>query len=294
MNDSLEIFQDAVRNFISTDFQIEVLSDDCEFTEGPVWNDHGFYLFSDITANCIYQITESGRKKIFLQNSGTSNTADPDIKSDQAGSNGLGHDGEGNLLICQHGAHAIARWNGSQLQTVINQYQGRLFNSPNDLVVHGDGRVYFSDPPYGLKEGQLNADKFQPLSGVYCLHHEKPELVCDQYQYPNGVCLSNDQKILYICSNKPFEKYISKYDTTSHRFIGRFAEENSDGIEVDRLDNIYLCSKEGIIILDGTGRRLAKISLPSIPANICWGGRYGSDLFITARNHIFLIRDLQK
>ena len=99
---------------------------------------------------------------------------------------------------------------------------------------------------------------------------------------------------MYICSNKPFERFVSAYDTADNRFIKVFAEENSDGIEVDRYDNVYPCSREGIIILDGQGRRLALIEFPTIPANICWGGSAMNDLFVTARENILLIRSLQR
>ena len=294
MHPSLVVYKNEIDNFISKDFEIQTLDNDCLFTEGPAWNKEDFYLFSDIPANCIYKIVEGGKKEIFLSNSGTTNPNDPDLKSDQSGSNGLAYDHEGNLLVCQHGSHAIAKYGGKTLQPFITSYQNKPFNSPNDLIIHKDGRFYFSDPPYGLKDGKLNADKYQPLAGVYCWNNGELQLICDKYQYPNGVCLSNDQMLLYICSNKPFEKFISIYNTSNNQFVKIFAEENSDGIEVDKYNNVYLCNKDGIIILNKNGDRLALIQLPTVPANICWGGQNLNDLFITARQNIFLIRDLQK
>lgn len=294
MHPSITVYKDSVFNFINKDFEIITLADDCLFTEGPVWNKKGFYLFSDIPANCIYKISEVGKKEIYLSNSGTGNPDDPDLKPDQIGSNALAYDHEGNLLICQHGGHGIAKYDGKHLQPSIVSYQNKPFNSPNDFILHNDGRLYFSDPPYGLKDGKLNPGKFQPLAGVYCHYNGKLQLICDKYQYPNGVCLSNNQQVLFICSNKPFEKFISVYETVNNQFIKIFAEENSDGIEVDRYDNVYLCNKDGIIILNQAGERLALIKLSSIPANICWGGDKMNDLFITARENIFLIKDLQR
>jgi gluconolactonase len=294
MHSSLVVYKKEVDDFISTDFEIQTLADDCLFTEGPVWNTEGFYLFSDIPANCIYKIEEGKTKELFLSNSGTANSKDPDLKPDQTGSNALAYNHEGSLLVCQHGSHAIAKYNGRILEPYIASYQNKPFNSPNDFILQNDGRLYFSDPPYGLKDGKLNAEKYQPLAGVYCWTNGDLQLLCDQYQYPNGVCLSNDQKLLYICSNKPFEKFISIYDTSNNRFIKIFAEENSDGIEVDRYDNVYLCNKDGIIILNQKGDRLALIQLPAVPANICWGGPNLNDLFITARENVFLVKDLQK
>lgn len=294
MHSALKVYHNSVFNFIHKDFEIEWLDKTCLFTEGPVWNEEGFYLFSDIPANCIYRIAEGGNKEVYLTNSGTDDPNHEDIKPDQSGSNALAWDPEGNLLICQHGGHGIVKYDGKQLRPFIGSYQDKPLNSPNDLILHRDGRLYFSDPPYGLRDGKLNPQKFQPIAGVYRHYHDELQLICDKYQYPNGVCLSNDQKILYICSNKPFEKFICAYDTSGDRFLKIFAEENSDGIEVDRHDNVYLCNKDGLIILDKDGNRLALIELPTIPANICWGGKDKNDLFVTARENIFLIRNLQK
>jgi gluconolactonase len=295
MHPSIKVYKHSIFNFINRDFEITTLADDCLFTEGPVWNKKGFYLYSDIPANCIYEIDEKGNKQVFLEKSGTDNPDDPDLEQarKQIGSNALAYDHEGDLLICQHGGHGIAKYHGKSLQPFIQTYNNKPFNSPNDLVLHNDGRLYFSDPPYGLKDGKLNSGKFQPLAGVYCWKENEVQLVCDKYQYPNGVCLSNDQKTLYICSTKEYEKFVSIYDT-NNRFIKIFAEENGDGIEVDLFDNIYLCNKDGIIILDHKGDRLALIELPKMPANICWGGKDMSDLFITARENVFWIKNFQK
>lgn len=294
MHPSLTIYQNEVHNFISADFEIRLLAGDCLFTEGPVWNREGYYLFSDIPANCIYKIDEAGKKSVFLNNSGTDDPQDDEINQQQAGSNGLAYGLNGELLVCRHGNHSLSAYDGQELKTLVNAFGGRSLNSPNDLIVHSNGAIYFSDPPYGLKDGKLNPAKFQDTAAVYCYREGEVSVVSEKFQYPNGVCLSPDEKQLYICSNKPFEKFILLYDVASHHFIRVFAEENSDGIEIDAHGNIYLCSKEGIIILNSKGERMALIPLPFIPANACWGGQQGKDLFITARSSVFLIKDLLK
>src|SRR5215213_6148502 len=190
MHPSLKLYNDSALKFINEEFKIEKLAADCLFTEGPVWNDEGFYLFSDIPANCIYKIVPGKPKEIYLKDSGTKNPKDPDLKEEQIGSNALAYDRNGDLLICQHGDHAIAKFDGKDLKPFIHSYNNKPFNSPNDLILHNDGRLYFSEPPYGLKDGKLNAGKFQPIAGVYCRDDKKLKLVCDKYQYPNGVCLS--------------------------------------------------------------------------------------------------------
>ena len=289
---NITTYDPAISNYINTDATLLTLATDCEFTEGPVWND-GYYLFSDTTANVIYKITERSKKEVFLSNAGTNNINDEDLKPGQAGSNALAYDANQELLICQHGSHAIAKFDGQTLRPFLSHFNGKPFNSPNDMILHSNGSLYFSDPPYGLKDGQLHPEKYQPLAGVYCWKEGALKLICDKYQYPNGVCLSPDEKWLYICSNKPFEKRISIYETETNSFLKVFAEETSDGIECDAHGNIYLCNKEGIIILDTDGSRLAVIELPTIPANICWGGTAGNDLFVTARENIFLLKNLR-
>ena len=292
MNPNISIYNDAILQEINAGFEIETLASDCQFTEGPVWNTEGFYLFSDITANTVYKLVPGQTKEVYIAASGTDNVADKSLKPDQVGSNGLAYDKEGNLLVCRHGSHMVAKWNGEKLQPFITQYNNTPLNSPNDIIVDKSDRIFFSDPPYGLKDGKLNAERFQSAANVYCFANGKLNIVCEKYQYPNGVCITPNGKELYICSNKPFENFISVYDLETLQYKGVLAEENSDGIKCDSHGNVYLCNKDGIIILNPGGIRMALIQLPSVPANCCWGGDESKDLFITARENVFLIRNL--
>ena len=294
MHPSIQIFDERILEFIHTDFEMEVLADDCSFTEGPLWNEEGFYLFSDITANTIYKLVPGQAKGVFIAESGTGNVNDEDLKPDQAGSNGLAYAGDGTLLFCRHGSHMIARWKEQRVEPFITTYQGKPLNSPNDIIVAKNGRIFFSDPPYGLKDGKPAPEKFQAIAGVYCYSQGETSLICDSYQYPNGVCITPDGKHLYICSNKPFEKFISVFDIETLTFQGILAEENSDGIKCDRFGNVYLSNKDGLLILNTSGNRAALIQLPTIPANHCFGGNTKTDLFITGREKVYRIRNLVK
>lgn len=287
---SLRIFDEKIRQYIRTDFEIETVVNDCQFTEGPVWNKAGFYLFSDITANAVYKLVPGSKKEVYIANSGTDNPGDADLKPDQAGSNGLAYFGN-NLLVCRHGSHMVAEWKGRELLPFLTTYADKPFNSPNDIIADEKGRIFFSDPPYGLKDGKLAPEKFQPLGGVYCYDKGKIQLICDKYHYPNGVCITPDKKKLFICSNKPFEKFISVYDLQSLQFESILAEENSDGIKCDRAGNVYLSNKEGILILDSEGKRQALLSFPTVPANHCFGGEAQKDLFVTGREKVYLVKD---
>ena len=292
MHPSLQVFDKAIGQVIQTEFEIETLSADCQFTEGPVWHPEGYYIFSDITANTVYQLVPGQAKQALITQSGTADTANDDLKPDQAGANGLAWDHDGSLLVCRHGSHMVARWNGKALEPLITHFNQRPLNSPNDIIVDEKGRIFFSDPPYGLKEGKPAPEKYQPLAGVYCYNNGALTLICDSYRYPNGVCLTPDKKQLYICSNKPFEKRISVYDLATLTFEKILAEENSDGIKCDPRGNVYLSNKEGILILNSEGKRLGIISFDTVPANHCFGGEGKKDLFITAREKVYRIKNL--
>lgn len=292
-NPALTIYRPELTEFVNTAFEIELLDDSCSFSEGPVWNNEGYYLFSDIPLNAIYKISPNEPKQKHIAASGCT-LLDTSFLSEQIGSNGLAYDRGGNLLVCQHGNGAIGRYDGKEVQLFITLFNGKRFNSPNDIVAHNDGTVFFTDPPYGLKDQKLVPASFQPLAGVYAWRNRELIMIEDDLQYPNGVCLSPNQDVLYCCSNKPFEKLVLAFDAHSLKFIKVVAQENSDGIKCDPHGNLYLCSKEGILILDTEGNRLGKIELPTVPANACWGGTDGRDLLITARQNIFLIRQLLK
>jgi gluconolactonase len=154
--------------------------------------------------------------------------------------------------------------------------------------------VFFSDPPYGLKDQNLNADKYQSHAGVYCWKEDKLTLIWNKMLYPNGVCLSPDEESLFVCSNKPFEATILEFDVKTHHLKRIVCEANSDGIKCDKRGNLYLCNAAGVLIINPEGKRLGLIQLPTVPSNICWGGREENDLFITARQNIFHISNLQK
>lgn len=289
MTPAIQLLQPEGHHLLRQDAEVMTVIPDCRFTEGPVWNSEGYYLFSDITANRIYRWSEADSRTVFAEKSGTETPDDPDLKGDMIGSNGLAYSKTG-LLVCRHGSHSVARWTGSALEPVADSYEGRPFNSPNDIVVHPDGSFFFSDPPYGLKEGQLNPDRYQPLAGVYRWRNGKAELICTDYRYPNGVCLSEDGTRLYICSSKAFERRLTEWDTETGARLRVVAEENCDGLKRDRAGNFYLATREGVIVLNPEGVRIALLPLPKEPANLCFGGSNGKDLLVTAREEVYLIK----
>jgi gluconolactonase len=292
MHPALTIFDDSALSILNEDFVLSAWSTDNVFTEGPVWNEAGYFLYSDIPANRIYRIDAATRARtVFAEPSGCT-LEDRSFLSEQYGSNGLAYDSAGTLYICQHGNGAIAFYDEGKIETLVAGPNDRPFNSPNDITVDRSGAVFFSDPPYGLKEQQLRPDLRQEEAAFYCWRDGLLTAFCKEFRYPNGLCLSPDHKTLYVCSSKPFERKLLAYDATTLEPLGLLAEENCDGLKCDPAGNLWLCTKEGILLLNAEGKRLALIALEKIPANCCWGGAQRKDLFITAREHIYYLEGL--
>ncbi len=269
--------------------EVKQLGGKFEFTEGPVWHPSGYLLFSDTPANCIYRMMEDGETEVALEKSGWDG-ANEEWLSDQKGSNALAFDKSGQLLICQHGNHGIATWDGvNDPEMLIGEFQQKPFNSPNDIAVRSDGVIYFTDPPYGLKEQVLHKEKFQPVGGLYCYREGKIDLLSADLKYPNGLAFSKNEKYLYLGSNHPDEARLYRYTLTPKGGITErriLARQNGDGMVVDARDNILFATDEGILVLSPAGQKLALISLEETPTNIC-AGPVAGQFYITARSAVF-------
>jgi gluconolactonase len=277
--------------------KIEKLASGFQFTEGPVWHPDGYLLFSDIPANKIWELSADNETLVYLDKSGFSGVDKSEL-SDHFGSNGLALDAEGCLVICQHGDHGLARIDKKgKLYSLVNEFEGRPLNSPNDLVIHSNGTIYFTDPPYGLKDQVLHPSKFQIFAGVYQYKPGELILLSDDLRYPNGICFSPDEKYLYVSSNHPDEPYLWRYRLSATAEIidqSILIEQNADGITTDDNGNLLLCTDEGIMVVSSSGKRIALIPLPESPANIAWGGKKGNDIYVTARSTIYLITGYNK
>ncbi|RYD91728.1 MAG: SMP-30/gluconolactonase/LRE family protein, partial [Sphingobacteriales bacterium] len=194
--------------------------------------------------------------------------------------------------ICQHGNGAVAVYDGVQTDTLIAGPNDQPFNSPNDIVLDRSGCLYFSDPPYGLKDQTLRPDLRQSRAACYAWRDGLLTAFCTEYQYPNGLCLSPDEQTLYVCSSKPAERKLLAYDLATLGLKALVAEENCDGLKCDPKGNLWLTTKEGMLLLNEAGERLALITLDKVPANCCWGGIDGKDLLVTAREQVYCLRNL--
>jgi gluconolactonase len=255
----------------------ELVCDGFTFTEGPLWHPDGFLLFSDID-NCRIHRWRDGICDVFRHPSGQSN--------------GLTLDRERRLLACEHENRRVSRSaiDGAPAP-LATHYEGRRLNSPNDIVVRSDGRIFFTDPPYGITEEQREL----PFNGVYTMDAEGAglRLLIDDFDLPNGLALSPDERTLYIDDTDRL--HVRAFDVAADGTLsgGRvFAEMRDggrpDGMKVDRDGRVWV-SAGGVQVFDAARKPLGVIECPQPPANCAWGGD-GSTLYITARTAVYRTR----
>ncbi len=288
---SIERLDPALDDLLAKDAAIEVLASGFTWSEGPTWFD-GSVVFSDVPNNIAYRWKEGDKAAaVFLKPSGSST-------GDGQGSNGLSHDAKGQLLLCQHGNRCIARLEkDGKFTKLTDKFEGKRFNSPNDLVVHSDGTIFFTDPPYGLKGGMTSAEKELDFSGVFRLGTDgKVTALVKNLAFPNGIALSPNEKTLYVAVSEQLKPHIMAYDldgkngrlvfdATSLRSPER--KGSCDGMKVDQQGNLWCTGPGGVLILDKSGKHLGTI-LTGQPTGNCTFGDDGSTLYITA--NMFLVR----
>jgi gluconolactonase len=293
MKNNIKIFAPDRNSPFADNSVVKKLASGFKFAEGPLWHPAGYLLFSDIPANRIFSIYLNQVMHVLLHHSGGQHIIHTHL-SDMIGSNGLALDKQRNLIFCQHGNHGIAKMDKKKnITQLCCSFNGKPFNSPNDLVVKSDDAIFFTDPPYGLKNQVLNPDIFQPHSGVYRFHKNSVTLLTSELTYPNGICFSPDEQYLFISSNHPDEKLILRYEISNNGNLFNktvFATINADGIKTDRYNNLYAATKDGVIILSPHGEKTGVIELPEIPTNLTFGGHNNDMLFITTASSLYYVQ----
>jgi gluconolactonase len=249
------------------------------FTEGPVWDAAGFLYVSDEEQNKIYRVYPDGRKVALIE------LGDPD---------GNTFDEQGRLLDCASVLRAIIRVSPNGTYEVLaDRYEGKRFNSPNDVVVGPDGAIYFTDPTLDLVKGEKQEI---PLQGVYRLDKKGAvRLLVKDMSQPNGLAFSPDGKHLYVDDSE--QKNIRVFDFAAGSVSNEriFGDENQpggvpDGMRVDSAGNLYVVGANGIWVWDAEGHHLGTIVVPEQPANLAWGGKDDRTLYITAEKSVYAIR----
>ena len=267
----------------NTDLQtsdVAQLATGFQFVEGPVWHEDGHWLFSDIPANRIHKIAPDGAVEIYREPSG--------------GSNGLTFDRAGRLVACEHNNRRVSiEAADGTAETLVDTFGGKRLNSPNDVVVHSSGAVYFTDPPYGIQPEEIE----QPHSGVYRADPDGGlRLLVADFERPNGLAFSPDESVLYI--DDSHHEHVRAFDLAADGSIenGRLFADLScadpgvpDGLKVDQESNVYTTNALGIWVHDPGGKFLGLISVPEVPANCAWG-EDDQTLFITARTSVYTVQ----
>jgi gluconolactonase len=282
---------------------IERLYTGLRWAEGPAWSGEGHYLvFSDIPNNRQMRwLEEDSHVSVF--------------RSPSNNSNGNTFDWEGRLVTCEHLNRRVVRYEHDGTVTVLaEKWQGKRLNAPNDIVVHPDGGIWFSDPGYGILvayEGGLAPMELK--EAMYRIDGKtgKMEMVSDAEYKANGLCFSPDYKQLYICDTGATHypqapKIIRVYDVVDGKTLrnGRvFTNMDlpgkgagiADGIRADKDGNIWAGSGwvgpgyDGVHIFAPTGERIGMILLPEICANICFGGTHRNRLFMAASQSLYAV-----
>ena len=296
---SVERLSAEIDNLIEKSAKIEIIADGFEWSEGPVWSSQlNSVLFSDVPENVIYSWNEDKGLGTFTRPIGYSGKV-PNLK--KAGTNGLTIDADGNLIICMHGDRKITRLeklNINRKVTLVNSFDGNLLNSPNDLVYDSKGNLYFTDPPYGLLEGDNDKLKEIEFNGVYKVSPNGDiEVLVKNLTRPNGISISNDEKILYVANSDKNNPVIMQYDLSEEGaknpsifFDGRELTKKDiglfDGLKVHPTGNVFATGPGGVLVIKENGDHIGTIRTEVRTANCAFDENFQylymtSDMFLT-------------
>jgi gluconolactonase len=290
----VRVESEQLHELIDGDVEVELLGTGFTFTEGPIWNPSGDYLlFSDMPGDTRRRWDARG---------GVREVAKPSNKG-----NGMTLDARGGLIVCEHSTSSVVRIDpegtGDGREVLATHYEGKELNSPNDVVVHSSGAIYFTDPTYGRMPG-FGVEREQDLDfqGVYRIESGggDPRLLIDDFVQPNGLCFSPDESLLYL--NDTDRAHIRVFDLGSDGGIsnGRvFAEGIGtgdlaagglvDGMKCDEGGNIWVTGPDGVWVFSSEGAQLGLIEIPESVGNIHWGGPDWSWLFVAASTSLYRV-----
>jgi gluconolactonase len=290
---------------VPRDAVIEVLAEGFRWSEGPVWDRAaGRLLFSDVPNNVVHAWSEKGGLSSFLKPSGY--TGPEGGGGREPGANGLAFDAKGRLVLCQHGDRRISRLEDGRFVTLVDRFEGKRFNSPNDLVLGADGSIYFTDPPYGLTKTFDDPGREIGWNGVYRLAPDgRVSVLAKDLRAPNGIGLSPDGGTLYVGQSDPDRPVVMAYDLAKEGTVsnGRVFFDTTplrkngpggpDGLKVDRDGNVFTTGPGGVVVVSPKGEYLGTIVTGIPTANLAFGDD-GSTLYLTANDRLCRVRTTTK
>ena len=299
--ESVERLDDEINLLIDVDATVEILADGFSWSEGPVWVPQlNAVLFTDVPENKLYRWDEANGLSVFIDPSGYTGYAPNEKKT---GGNGLILDTKGNLLIAQQGDRRIAKVMApldkpGAFTTVVDRFEGKRFHSPNDLILHSNGDLFFTDPPYGLK-GDNDLLRELQTNGVYRLNKAgKLSLVYDQLNRPNGLALSPDEKTLYVANSDTKRNLWMAFDLVNGQLLNErvFFDATSidrpglaDGMKVNKKGYVFATGPGGVLIFNPQGDHLGTILTPERTAN-CAFNEDESILYMTSHHYLTRIQ----
>lgn len=280
----ISIPRDAGLSDLIAGDSVEILADGFQFTEGPLWLPDGSLLFQDIKAERTYRLRPDRAVEVLRERTGAAN--------------GQTFAADGRIIFCEQNGRRVSRMkpDGTEVETVVEAWSGKRLNSPNDVICRSDGLIYFTDPPYGVEP----ADRQLHFQGVYAL--DSPgvaRLVADDFEKPNGLALSPDERTLYVCDTARYHVRAFSVERSGTLTVGSgrlFATLDPgepggpDGMKVDRDGRVYVAVALGIWAFEPDGRLLGIIGLPKRPSNLAWADSDGQSLVITALNSVYRVR----
>lgn len=303
-------FEASLDTLIAKDAVIEVLCGGFEWAEGPVWVPEeankfgGFVLFSDIPHNAVMKWQEGVGVSVFLKPAGYTGVAD---YGREPGSNGLALDSAGRLVLCEHGDRRISvLTKGGGKVTLADRWNGKRFNSPNDLAIRRNGDVFFTDPIYGLPQRADDPMREIDFCGVY--RWQKDGTVTLQYadiSRPNGIAFSPDEKTLYVANSDGNDPIWRAFPVQEDGNLGspssffdasqndRIPRGGGDGLKVDIHGNVFATGPGGVLVISPQGKLLGRIVTGERIANVGWGNG-GSVLYLTSDMYLCRIQTLTK
>jgi gluconolactonase len=271
---------DALATILETT-QAERLATGFGFTEGPLWHPDGFYYFVDIRRSALHRLTPGKEPELVRGNTGEGN--------------GTTFDLQGRLVLCEGGNRRVTRMAAAGPEILMDRYEGKRLNRPNDVVCKSDGSIYFTDPGLRVPLG----DRELPYAGVYRIASDGTTTLVADCEYPNGLAFSPDERVLYV-ANTRWAQYIHALELDGGGNLVRrriFADMSSDeidgvpdGMKVDVQGRIYCTGPGGTWVFAPDGTRLGIIRTPEIPANLAFGGPDLRTLFFTARTSVYTLR----
>lgn len=263
----------------------EIIAGPFDFTEGPYWHSDGYLIFSDIPANRVYRWSEQEGVDVYVEPSGNSNGIQADI--------------DGSILLAQHAGTVSRLTADGELTVIADSYEGQRLNSPNDIAVHSNGTIYFTDPPFGVSDEDRELD----FSGVYRLSPTEESsgdyelsVVYDEFEYPNGVVFTMDESRLYVSDSGTGTVVMFDVDSdgvvSSPQEFANVGEMGSgmgaaDGMVTDEAGNLYTTGPQGLIIFNENGEQLHLIEFDEQITNLEWGGEESDILFITGSDNVY-------